>query len=519
MTHPQRWFFASILVLAALLRFVQLGSIPYGVNQDEADRVYEAYSLIKTGHDIHGNRWPLTLEAYGTKVDNASAISVYAALPFVALFGPSVTTARLPSAIAGTLTVLFVMLVGYQLSKRWSVGLLAGLMLAVSPWHLDLSRVGHEAVWTPLLFLVGLYAFLQAVERKRPLWLFVAALAWVIDLYGYPIAKLFLPLMLVTLGCAYWKQLWSMRRWVLLATGCAALLLIPEFHLIITRFGDAGRLREISIFTNGFSPWWEQLLKNFVSYINPVGWVTAQLTAGPLDWLAALLGLPFFFLLVRRSGSRVPTWFFAAWLCLAILPAIINDLSPHQLRGAFLIGPLSIIGAWGIVLALAPLYGRVPKRLGYVLLGLALIPLAMGPWFFWQPSNSLAEGFSKTHVTFTPEMETLSKVLQTKFANVPEVWIQDAGLNQPQIFFMLFQRWDPSTLGRDHTIQENSRGWYRTVQLGRYHFCQYGDCPVEKLDVIFVELGYHTNLGRNELARIPIRSTSRPGLSWIISGN
>ena len=160
MTIKQRWFFASILVLAALLRFVQLGSVPYGVNQDEADRVYEAYSLIKTGHDIHGNRWPLTLEAYGTKVDNASAISVYAALPFVAFFESSVTTARIPSAIAGLLTVLFVILVGYRLSKRWNVGLLAGLMLAVSPWHLNLSRVGHEAVWTPLFFsLVCTHSF------------------------------------------------------------------------------------------------------------------------------------------------------------------------------------------------------------------------------------------------------------------------------------------------------------------------------------------------------------------------
>ncbi len=519
MTIKQRWFFASILVLAALLRFVQLGSVPYGVNQDEADRVYEAYSLIKTGHDIHGNRWPLTLEAYGTKVDNASAISVYAALPFVAFFGPSVTTARIPSAIAGLLTVLFVILVGYRLSKRWNVGLLAGLMLAVSPWHLNLSRVGHEAVWTPLFFLIGLYAFLWAVERKRPLGLIVAACVWAIALYGYPIAKLFIPLMIVTLGCAYRKQLWSMGRWVLVAAGCAMLLLIPEIHLILTRFGDAGRLQEISIFTNGFGPWWEQLLKNFISYINPVGWVTAELTAGSLDWLAALLGLPFFFLLVRRSGSQVPRWFFASWLLLAILPAIITDMNSHQLRSVLLIGPLSIIGAWGILLAVEPLRQRFSQRIHYALLVISVIPLSIGPWFFWQPSDSLAEGFLKTHITFMPEMDNVSRLLQTQFADVPEVWIQDAGLNQPQIFIMLFQRWDPRTLARDHEFQENPKGWYRTTRLGRYHVCQYGDCPVEKSNVIFVEFAYHTNLGSKELARVPIRSVKRPGLAWVISGN
>ena len=145
-----------VFILAALLRFVQLGSIPYGVNQDEADRGFEAYSLLKTGHDQHGNRWPLTLEAFSKQRDNASAISTYAALPAVALLDPTLLAVRLPSAFAGTIAVIITMLLGYQLSKRWAVGLLAGFFLAVSPWHLTLSRVGHEAVWAPTLFLLGL---------------------------------------------------------------------------------------------------------------------------------------------------------------------------------------------------------------------------------------------------------------------------------------------------------------------------------------------------------------------------
>ena len=181
--------------------------------------------------------------------------------------------------------------------------------------------------------------------------------------------------------------------------------------------------------------------------------------------------------------------------------------------------PLSIIGAWGILLAVEPLRQRFSQRIHYALLVISVIPLSIISWFFWQPSDSLAEGFLKTHITFMPEMDNVSRLLQTQFADVPEVWIQDAGLNQPQIFIMLFQRWDPRTLARDHEFQENPKGWYRTTRLGRYHVCQYGDCPVEKSNVIFVEFAYHTNLGSKELARVPIRSVKRPGLAWVISGN
>lgn len=519
MTKRQRLAFVGILILAAALRFVQLGSVPYGVNQDEADRAYEAYSLLDTGRDIHGNAWPLTLEAYSRVRDNASAIMAYAAIPFTALLGPNLLASRIPAALVGIATVLLTILVGRQLSKRWTVGLLAGFVLAVSPWHLLLSRTGHEVVWSPFLFLLGLLAFLRAVERKRPLGLFLAVSAWALLLYGYPIAKLFLPLMLICIGSLWWKELWAMRRWTLSAMGVGFLLIIPELYLFFSRLGDAGRLQEISIFTNGFGSWYEQLFINIAAYLNPQMWVASYLTAGPLEWLAVLLGLPFFFLLVRRTVPHFSRWLAAAWLGIAILPALFGDINPHQLRAAFLIGPLQIFGTWGLLLIAEPIIQRFHFHLKRVIVGSVLGTCVVGIWFFWQPSLTSNSGFYKSQINFTPEATRVVQVLNSKFQDTPEVWIQDVGLNQMQVFFMLFERMDPRDVQRENIFEVNEKGWYRTVQIGRYHFCTYEDCPTERPGVIFLECAYRSNLGKYEFARVPIHDPARPNLAWVISGN
>ena len=188
MVHPRESLFRPLLlcviVLAALLRFVQLGSIPYGVNVDEAERAYEAYSLLKTGHDQHGHPWPVMLEAFSKLHDNASAISAYAAIPFTALLGSGVLAVRIPSAIAGIISVIAMVFLARRLSGDWRVGLLAGVLLAVSPWHLTVSRTGHEAIWTSTLFLLGAWVYFTALDKRR--WLLpLAVIAWGVGFYGY----------------------------------------------------------------------------------------------------------------------------------------------------------------------------------------------------------------------------------------------------------------------------------------------------------------------------------------------
>ena len=113
-----RLFLASILVLAAVLRFWDIGKLPNGLHWDEQDTGYQAYSLLKTGRDYFGNPLPLfphSLAEYRTPV------FIYSAVPFVNLLGLTLTSVRLPAAIFGTISVLLIYILANLLFENLKI--------------------------------------------------------------------------------------------------------------------------------------------------------------------------------------------------------------------------------------------------------------------------------------------------------------------------------------------------------------------------------------------------------------
>ena len=55
--------FLLIIILSIFLRFYKIGSYP-ALNADEAALGYNAYSLLKTGMDEHGNRFPIHFQSF-----------------------------------------------------------------------------------------------------------------------------------------------------------------------------------------------------------------------------------------------------------------------------------------------------------------------------------------------------------------------------------------------------------------------------------------------------------------------
>src|SRR3990167_8100088 len=95
---------ACIVGLAFFLRIYKVTQIPPALSWDEVSIGYNAYSILKTGRDEHGRYMPVdAFVAYG---DYKPVLPVYLTVPFIALFGLNELAVRLPSALAGTLTVL-----------------------------------------------------------------------------------------------------------------------------------------------------------------------------------------------------------------------------------------------------------------------------------------------------------------------------------------------------------------------------------------------------------------------------
>jgi 4-amino-4-deoxy-L-arabinose transferase-like glycosyltransferase len=214
-----------ILFLAAFLRLVNFGQSPPGLNPDEAANAWSAYCLLKTGKDYAGVSWPI----YYTRNlgGNSSTLYVYLLLPFQAIGGLNIYTTRLPSTVAGVFTVWMIYFVAGRLFNT-KTGLLAAALLTLNPWHIQLSRWGHEGCIAPMLGLAPLALMLWAKmpisDNNTPPRPIVAAWAGALTgvaCFGYHSVRLFIPVFLLTavfLTLPRWLQTLKTRKGALAVT-------------------------------------------------------------------------------------------------------------------------------------------------------------------------------------------------------------------------------------------------------------------------------------------------------------
>lgn len=237
--------FWAIVVAAAVLRLYHLGSLPAGLFCDEASVGYNAYTILKTAKDEHGRLMPLYFRAFG---EYKNPVYIYASVPFIAILGLNEMSVRLAAASFGILTVIFTYLLAREMFD-WRAGLIASLLLAVSPWSIQFSRMAFELVSLPCFFTLGLL-FIHLGLKKSRWWLPVAGVPLGIAVYTYAVARLFLPLFLAGFIILYARALWRRRSAFLLLVLVLALVLIPQFLFMVRSPGAAlSRFDSISIFS------------------------------------------------------------------------------------------------------------------------------------------------------------------------------------------------------------------------------------------------------------------------------
>src|ERR1035437_7878697 len=192
--------FVAIFLLGTLLRFHDLGNIPNSLDWDEVSWGYNAYSILHTGKDEYGAVLPLSFKAFG---DYKQPVYVYADVIPVGLFGLNAFSVRFPNALFGSLSIIFVFLLVYELFKKRSyaqkVAFLSMLFFAISPWHIQFSRVAFESVVGLFFVLVGVWLFIRGHSLEKKLYFFAAAFFLALSAYSYHAEKLFTPLFMIGL--------------------------------------------------------------------------------------------------------------------------------------------------------------------------------------------------------------------------------------------------------------------------------------------------------------------------------
>lgn len=239
-----------ILLIAAFLRFNQLGVNPPSLDWDETSIGYNAYSILKTGRDEYGTKFPASFRSFD---DYKPPLYVYLTVPSIAFFGLNEFSVRLPSAILGTLSVVALYFLVKEILSKWDekkerIALFSSFLFAISPWSLQFSRAAFEANIGLFFLLSGLLFFFKAINKNKLYLFLISGVSFVLCMYSYHSFRLVVPFLGVSLAFLFWKDLLKQKKQVLAAIAVSAVLSFPIFFSFFSSIGASSRLSMVSIF-------------------------------------------------------------------------------------------------------------------------------------------------------------------------------------------------------------------------------------------------------------------------------
>lgn len=239
--------FVGILTIGIFLRFYQLGKVPNSLNWDEVSWGYNAYSILKTGHDEHGSFMPLSFKAFG---DYKQPVYVYLTSLSVGLFGLTSFAVRFSSAFLGVLTIPFVWLLVFELFKRekhkYLLSLAGMFFFAVSPWSIQFSRVAYEANVGLFFVVSGVSLFLRGLNTKKYAYSYLGIILLSISGYSYHSEKIFTPLLFAAILCFSYFSFNVSKKFILIFI--TLFILGNSLWLIDAR--TTARGRSVTFFSN-----------------------------------------------------------------------------------------------------------------------------------------------------------------------------------------------------------------------------------------------------------------------------
>lgn len=497
-----------IVMLGLGLRMCRLGNVPYGSLIDESHFGFIAKSLLLTGKDEHGTSWPLVFKGFG---DNKLPVYTYGLIPFIKLLDLSAVSIRLPSALSGTISIVLVYFLALGLfPKKKSLGLLAALTMAISPWPFMLSRFGFESNVALMWWLIALNGVVRFQKQKY--WPVITALAAGLTWYTYiayrPVTLIFLA---VIFCLALVKKFFSVKRVVasvaiFVVVVLPMLLAAPDSNT--TRFTQIGlfvdpwvvvRVEEgrayctkslpnwycYSVVNKGIE-WGQALAKRFISSYSPEflmvqGEVEEEyLTVegfGQFMWVLTpflILG----FVGLWKVGTPQKRWFTISvvlvGLAVSSLPAILAG-EPQKVRLSPLLPFIILLLTTGMVFTweeITRLLQTFTQGLHRTVLSAVLLGSFFGLWFGLSClyfTSFFAIHTQKNGQMYQSYVRDLMGFLHTKYELGANIYFNPI-FADPLMFFAFYTNMDPAAYQQSEVLGGLEKsGFQHTIGLERLH--------------------------------------------------
>lgn len=489
---------ATVVIIGFFIRTYHVAVNPPSLSWDEVSIGYNAYSILKTGKDEHGRYLPLDFfKAYG---DYKPPLAIYSAVPFIFLFGVTDLAVRLPAAFFGTLSILLTYFIVLELfstnaQKKW-MALISSALLAVSPWHVNLSRGGFEAVVALFLVLYGVWYILSS--RTYPRRFYSMWLPFVAAIYTFNSARYFVPLLSLSLLWILREKLKVHYKKFFLGVAIAGICTLPILPHLVSREARL-RFNEVNIFTdtsvvtqaNDRAARTENRFVSFLVNNRRIGFIRSYLMhftdnlqpeflfirgdgnpkfsiqdTGELYIIEAPLLLIGFFAMFLAYPSQA--LFLLFWLLASIVPAATARETPHALR------ILNSLPTWHIFIAFGMLtcidiVTRKYKHAFSLYSFIAVISIA----YILQVGYYLHEYYAHYRAEYSGEWqygyrEAIQKI-QPLAQKYSDVVITDS-IGRPYMYTAFYTKTDPKEFLLSKKSYTDAAGFYHVDGFGTYSF-------------------------------------------------
>lgn len=494
----KRYLLLGVCFIAVFLRLYALATIPPSPSLDEVSIGYNAQSILLTGKDEYGTMFPLLLRAYD---DYRPALYVYLTIPFVAVMGLTAMAVRIPSVMLSILTVIVAYGIGKIVGKKYfsfpGLGYLTAFLLSISPWHIYISRLGHEANLGLALVSLGVYFFLSAGLEGKKRFFILSAIFMGLSVHGYQSEKIVSPLLVIA-GCiAFWKEMLGAKKEVIFSCIIGMLIAFPAILATVSPEGMV-RFRGTSAFSSDapivaaatdryidaqqrndpvgmmvnskYVSYTRVFAENYVSHFSPVWLFTGRNSEAhkvPGMGLMYLWEAPFLVLgiwaFIRSNIPRKIALFIILSLLIAPIPASITTQAPHAMRSYTSLPVMQLMEAIGIWLVVTGITQQ-KKRIFTAVLSVCVV---IGLGIFW---NGYFVRFPKEQSdSFQFALAPAIQYAQAEEKNYDRIeFSHQGGLYQSYMFFLFYSRFDPV---RYLSMGGTTSGGYEASHvIGKYSF-------------------------------------------------
>ena len=255
----------GIILVAAAIRFYALDVYPNGCQSDECNNGLDALKWLS------GN-YPYL--PYAETNEGQATLFTYLIAGSITLFGQTVTSMRMVSALVGTLTVVAVYFLAREVYGQ-RLGLITAALVAADRWHLTFSRIVYELIMMPLVLSLQTLFMIKALKSGRRRWWALSGLMLALGMNtytAYRIVPAFIGVFFLYWLIAHRQRIRrDLEGMIIFAVGAVVgvaplgVYIFRNWHVFISRINHISVFRDVEA-AGSYAPLWSNLRKTLLMF-------------------------------------------------------------------------------------------------------------------------------------------------------------------------------------------------------------------------------------------------------------